>query len=283
MAIVSFWSESKKETGQTLSLIAVATFMSIEHNYKTLIIDATVNDDTINRCFWKIEKERNDIKIELNKGKIDIASGTDGLLSAIASNKTTPEIIANYTKVVFKNRLDVLLGVGATEIKDYEKKLLLYTDLINAANKYYDLIIVDLPKTRNREVVCKILKMSDAVIYTMGQNLKQIEEYMERREEIAQNLSKNIIPLLCNVDINCKYNPKNVASFIKDKNLAFINYNNVFLEATNEAKTANFFTGVRLNRKSYDQNSRFLLSVEDTSNKIVKKFEEIKYGKMMQF
>ena len=50
MAILSFWSGDKKETGQTLSIVAIATYMSVEHNYKTLIIDATLDDDTIERC-----------------------------------------------------------------------------------------------------------------------------------------------------------------------------------------------------------------------------------------
>ena len=37
MAIVTFWSECKKEIGQTSTAIAVATQMAIEHNYKILL------------------------------------------------------------------------------------------------------------------------------------------------------------------------------------------------------------------------------------------------------
>ena len=73
MAILSFWSGSKKETGQTLSLVAIATYMSVEHNYKTLIIDATLDDDTIPRCFWNQDANK-DLKQTLNKGKLDLAS-----------------------------------------------------------------------------------------------------------------------------------------------------------------------------------------------------------------
>lgn len=73
MAILSFWSGSKKETGQTLSIVAIATYMSTEHNYKTLVIDATLDDDTIPRCFWDLDANK-DIKKTLNKGKLDIAS-----------------------------------------------------------------------------------------------------------------------------------------------------------------------------------------------------------------
>ena len=38
MAVIAFWSQEKKETGQTLSQVALSTYMAIEHNYKILNI-----------------------------------------------------------------------------------------------------------------------------------------------------------------------------------------------------------------------------------------------------
>ena len=280
VAILSFWSNSKKETGQTLSIVALATYMSVEHNYKTLVIDATVDDDTIQRCFWNPDANK-EIKKALNKGKLDIASGTEGLLSAIASNKTTPEIISNYTKVVFKNRLDILLGLQTRSVSEHEKNLQLYVDLIKAANQYYDLIMIDLSKTLERETTHKILQISDVIMYTMSQNLKQINEYIESKSTIPELLKKNVIPLLASANSYCKYNPKNVASFIKNKELAYIIYNNTFLESASEAKVANFFLNTRINKKVLDRNSQFLESVAYSSRKIMDKFEEIKYGKVL--
>ena len=46
MAIVSFWTEDDKETGQTSTAIAVATQMAIQHNKKVLLISTYEN----NRC-----------------------------------------------------------------------------------------------------------------------------------------------------------------------------------------------------------------------------------------
>lgn len=279
MAVLSFWSNSKKETGQTLSIVAMATYMSVEHNYKTLVIDATLYDDTIQRCFWNMDINK-DIKKALNRGKLDIAAGTEGLLSAIASNKTTPEIISNYTKVVFKNRLDILLGLQTQSVSEHEKNLRLYIDLIKAANQYYDLVIVDLSKTLERETTHKILQMSDVIMYTMAQNLKQINEYIESRNTVPELSKRNVIPLLGSTNHYCKYNPKNVASFIKNRELAYITYNNTFLEAASEAKVANFFLNTRISKKAMDRNSQFLESVADASQKVIQKFEEIKYGKV---
>jgi len=65
MAIISFWSGDNKESGQTLSAAAVATLMALEHNYRVLLIDATFSDDTLERCFWKInakKEENGDLK-----------------------------------------------------------------------------------------------------------------------------------------------------------------------------------------------------------------------------
>ena len=280
MAVVSFWSDDSKDTGQTLSIVAIATYMSVEHNYKTLVIDATMDDDTIERCFWSTDANK-DIKKMLNKGKLDIASGTEGLMSAISSNKTSPEIISNYTKVVFKNRLDILLGLKTKSISQHEKILALYTDLITAANKFYDLVIVDLSKTADRESTHKILKLSDVIIYTMSQNMRQINRYVELKSAMPELSKHNVIPLLTKVDPSCKYNPKNVATYIKNRNLAYLMYNSSFLEAASEASVARFFLNTRISKNARDKNSQFLNSVSEASREIMNKFEEIKYGKVL--
>ena len=44
MAIIVFNSNEKKETGQTLTTAALATYMSIEHNQKMLIVSTDFND-----------------------------------------------------------------------------------------------------------------------------------------------------------------------------------------------------------------------------------------------
>ena len=56
MAIIGFWSGSKKESGQTVSIASIATQMAVEHNYKILLLSTNYNDDTLESCFW--EKQR---------------------------------------------------------------------------------------------------------------------------------------------------------------------------------------------------------------------------------
>ena len=38
MSVVTFWNNGKEQTGKTLAIVAITTYMAIEHNYKILVI-----------------------------------------------------------------------------------------------------------------------------------------------------------------------------------------------------------------------------------------------------
>ncbi|MFG6318900.1 MAG: hypothetical protein K1W33_03425 [Clostridia bacterium] len=275
MAIISFWSGDKKEAGQTLSMVAIATQMCIEHNMRTLMIDATFDDDTLERCFWKVGRQN--IARQLNAGKIDLASGAEGLVSAVASNKTSPEIISNYTKIVFKNRLDVLPGLKTKIMEEHEKSLMLYKDLLTAANKYYDLVFIDLSKTLRRETTKALLDASAVIMYTMPPNLKKIDYYIKLRAEHPILRKGNVIPVLTNSDTESKYNLKNAQKYIGEKTLVTVPYNTLLMEAASEAGVANMFLQLRLSKSANDKNTQFLNSVSDCGKQLIYKLQELQY------
>ena len=279
MAIIGFWSGSKKETGQTVSICSIATHMAVEHNYKILLIDATFDDDTMERGFWKIEKNnKKDFAKQLNKGKMDIASGAEGLVSAVASNKATPEVITNFTRVVFKNRLDVVCGLKTKVYADFRKSLMLYKDLIKAADKYYDLVFIDLPKTLDDEITKVLLETSNIIVYNFTKNLKQADEYLELMEKYPDILVREkIIPLLSNGDEETVYNVKNYTRYIGEKKeICTVPYNPTFVKNISEAGIAQFFITSRLAGKVNDKNGEFVKAVEGTSKRIVEKLKELK-------
>lgn len=277
MAIISFWSGDKKESGQTLSMAAIATQMCIEHNMRTLMIDATFDDDTLERCFWNVNRANKSIARQLNSGKIDLASGAEGLVSAVASNKTSPEIISNYTKIVFKNRLDVLPGLKTKIMEEHEKSLMLYKDLLTAANKYYDLVFVDLSKTLKRETTKTILDSSAVIMYTMPPNMKKIDYYIKLKSESQLFKKGNIIPVLTRSDSESKYNPKNAQKYIGEKVLVSVPYNTLLMEAASEAGVANMFLQLRLSKSSADKNTQFLNAVSDCGKQLIYKLQELQY------
>lgn len=71
MAIVSFWSNIKRETGQTLSSVAIATAMAINHNFKILEVATGFQDKVIENCFWEPDRE-NVTRINTRNATINI-------------------------------------------------------------------------------------------------------------------------------------------------------------------------------------------------------------------
>jgi len=272
MSIVAFWNESEKENGQTLSVIAVANQMAIEHNYRILVVDACFHDKTMERAFWK-NKENKTVQ-KLNAGKMDISSGAEGLISAVASNKATPEIVTNYTRIVYKNRLDVLLGLKTEIYAEYEKSLMLYKDLIATANKYYDLILVDVAKGE-RPTSEALLKQANVIVYTMPPNLANINNYLELRENNEIVRSRKVIPLLAKADERSNYNVKNTTRYIREKGIiSCIPYDVRFMEATNEAGTSKYFTSQKLSM-SAKTGENFFKEAEKTCVNIINKIKEL--------
>ena len=277
MAIIGFWSGSKKETGQTVSIAAIATQMAVEHNYRILLIDATFADDTLERGFWKKEKKAS-FATQINKGKMDIASGAEGLVSAVASNKATPEIITNFTRVVLKNRLDVVCGLKTEVYAEFRKSLMLYKDLIKSANKFYDIVFIDLPKTMSDEITKVLLETSDIIVYTFTKNLRQADEYLENMSKFAEVLKyEKVIPLLSNADEDSVYNTKNYTRYIGEKKeICSVPYNSSFVKNISEAGIASFFLNFKKSDKLLDKNAELIKAVENMCKRIEEKLKELK-------
>ena len=123
MSVITFVNNIDEETGKTMSLVAIATQMAIDYNNRVLIISTTNKEDKINACYFQdkqVKKVRKGIFGE-NKSTIDTESGIEGIAKIARSNKLRPEIITNYTKVVFKDRLEILLGAEKKEKNENEQ------------------------------------------------------------------------------------------------------------------------------------------------------------------
>ena len=156
MSIVTFWNDDREQSGRTLTSVAVATRMAMERNFKILLLSTSFNDPTMKNCFWGNEIQRN---LKLFSGKnnnIAVENGIEGLSKLATSNKLTPEIITDYTKVIFKERLEVIGGFVGVKDKTQEENFLdynrlqeCYIDIIRMANLHYDMVLVDLDKSLN--------------------------------------------------------------------------------------------------------------------------------------
>jgi len=279
MAIISFWSGGEKPVGQTIAITSVATYMAVERNYRILLINANYNDNTLERCFWKInEQNQNALRKTINQGKLDIASGPEGLLSAVASNKATPEIVPSFTKVLLKNRLDVLTGLRTEVYEDFEKSLMLYKDLVNVANKYYDLVFVDLPKTLKRETTQSLLKNSSLIMYCLPQNIKYIDQFIREKETEEVIQKENVMPILTCSDDESRYNYKNVTKYINEKqDIMKVPYNAALKDCIGDTGVANFILRTKLSKASLGQNINIVNSISDICNRTIYKLQELQY------
>ena len=255
MAIISFWSDGEKETGKTLSLAAIATQLSIDNTYKTLIFNTEYNDNTLENCFWTPKKPKRETFMIGNRA--DLATGTTGVAKAILSNKTSPEIIKNYTKTIYKNRLEILTEEKISQ-EDYQNQRKIYKEIAKIANKYYNLVLIDISGNAEESTTRSILEESDLIIVNLPQNLKKINEYIELKQTNRIFNKEKKIVLIGKCDRNSKYNAKNVSRYSNIRDLYPIPYNTQFLEATNEGQITEFFTKFR-GRIHPDENTFFLV------------------------
>ena len=249
--------------------------MAIEHNYKVLIVSTSFNELTLENCFWEYDKIRSASAIK--KGdSIDIEAGMEGLIKALRTHRTSNEIVKYYSRIVLKDRLDVLLAPTAKSYQAYIELSENYIDILQAANKYYDLVFVDLSKKMPRKQATIILQTSDIVIINMTQNLKNLNDFINLRETNDFYKRKNIMLTIGKYDINSKYNTKNITRYLKEKKqVSAIPYNTLFFEYCTEGKIIEFLIKAKSIADETDINNIFIKELKSLDESIMFKLQEL--------
>ena len=275
MSIVTFYNSAREQTGQTMSAIAIATNMAIQHNIKILLISTSLNDDTIKNSFWH-EKPNLLSGIFGSNANVVNQSGIEGLDRVVRSNKISPDIIKDYTKVVLKNRLEVLLGVTGTE-EQYSNIYDQYLEIVIQASKYYDFVFVDLDKKLSGKVKREILKCSDIIVPIVSQNLITIQNNIDFFKKVPEISIQKAIFTIGKYNENTKYNAKNISrNIFKSKDLIdIIPYNVLLFEAAQEGRMVDLLLDfTRL--KGKDENTTFLSELSNTGTDIKNKLSLIR-------
>lgn len=285
MSVITFVNNSEETTGKTMSMVAIATHMAIDYNNKILIISTSNKEDKIKPCFFEDEQVKK-IRRGLfndNKARIDTESGIEGLVKILRSNKITPEIITNYTKVVFKDRLEIISGVNTHKLEqqteETNEKLEIqqeYIDLISAASMYYDKVFVDLDNNIREDVKQRILDLSNLVVVNTSQNFKSIEKLKEDKQNNALLKSPKTLILIGRYDKYSKYNVKNITRYLEEKNQVLaLPYNTLYFEATNEAEVPNLFLKFKKMLDQDDRNAIFVEEVKRATENIIYRLQEL--------
>ena len=274
MSIVTFWNNKKEQTGNTLAIAAISTYMAIEHNKRILIVSTGKGDKTLDNCFWEERKVKKNLGLFGPNTRVAMEEGISGLIRIMKSNKLAPENITNYTKIVFKDRLEVLQTFKG-ERDEYRELYRMYPDIINLANNYYDLVLVDLDTEVSEDIVDQIIKACNLVVVSLSQRLYSINNFLEFRQDNPIFNSKKALLLIGRYDKYSKYTIKNISRYMNEKNkVSTIPYNTLFFEAAEEAKVPDFFLRLRKVNDD-DRNEFFLKEVQRTAENIMYRLEDL--------
>lgn len=275
MAIITFKSSELKETGQTLSLVAIASQMAIEHSYKILVVSTNFKDLTLENCFWELDKLNRTGFTNGEHVTVGVDSGIEGLIKAVVSNKTSMDIVKNYSKTVLRDRLDVMFSPITKDYQEYTRIAGNYPEILQMADRYYDLVLVDLSNRMHEKEAQDIINISDVIIFNITQRLKTIDDFIELKEKDESYKRKNVMLLLGRYDGHSKYNVKNVTRYMREKKLVLaIPYNTLYFEACSEGKVIDYF----LKLKNIDENDRnyfFISEVDRAYHAILLKLQEL--------
>lgn len=282
MPIITFWSNNEKAIGQTVSASIAAVTMAINYNYKILLISADVNNDMLELCFGPQESNKKILDNLGHKEKVNLGSGIEGIIKLANSNRVTPELIHDYTKIVF-NRLEVLYSPTVRERQEGEEESEKNSEkyimakikyIIMNASQYYDQIIIDLKKGMKYQEQQEIFNLSDVIVANVDQRIENITDAMKDKE-IERNKDK-IIWNICRHDKNSKYNTKNLLRTIFKKDVLYETpYNTLISEATQEGKIAEIMLRFRTIKEQGD-NLDFVSKTKQLVEGILMKYQQLR-------
>ena len=269
MSIITFMNQDMKESGQSLSVAAVATLMAIEHNYKILVISTDFNDRTLQECFYTNANEgklRNIFAKSMNQ---DISNGLEGLIRMFASNRADKETIRSYTKPVLRDRLDILESPKTVDYKEYRNLSVYFSQIADVANSVYDMVLVDLSKKMPIENQKKIMDISTLIIVGLNQNQKSLQNFENLKMQDEFFRRKNVILTVGKYNQNSKYSAKNMGRYLKEKNVPLVvPYNILFADNCADGKIIDYFLSIQALGTGQNKDEYFLTQVRETVNKI---------------
>lgn len=280
MAIITFWSNGKEQLGKTLSTVAIATNIAIEHNKKSLIISTSYKDKTLLNCYHDEETDKVKKGILQNSRKmVELGVGIQGLFTLLKSGKITPDIITDYTKIIFKDRLEILVNIETQNQINQEKDIINnYFEIIQIANQYYDYVFVDLDNSIGEQQINQILDKSDIIVEVFSQRRTKIKEFVEVREKMPILKDKKTILLISRYNKDSKYKAKNLKRYLNEKKeINVIPYDTLFFESAEEGTIPDLFLKLRKMIDKTDEHAIFIDEVKKASQTILDRIEELKF------
>ena len=262
MPIVSFWStEDSAQLCSTATAVATSMMISTRTKYKTLVTQTHYSDMSLEYSFFNPDK----------RTKLDTSdTGIDALDRLLRSNKLTPENIPNYATPVMKGRLELLYGTFKNDTDSYSRILETMPIIIDYANQFYDIVLVDLNKGYESSEINAILQKSDLIVFNMSQSKHMLKKLFKDMSTLKILQEKTVIPVLGRYDRYSAYSERNIArSFNYKKKIYTIPYNTQFFDACNQGEAAKYFIDYSNADMGTDRNGFFISEVANLTDAIV--------------
>lgn len=273
MSIITFISEDIKETGQTISISAIATAMATEHNYKILLFSTEFMDKTLENCFWNSNNRITGLFTKANV--MDVSNGLEGLVRTFASNRASGDTIRSYTKPVLRDRLDILQAPKTVDFKEYMNVSSYFSQIIDVANSVYDIVLVDLSKKIPKQNRDKVLNISDLVVVNFNQNMTSINSFLKLKQNNEFYRKSNVLLNIGRYNPNSKYSNKNVARYLKEKNIPMVvPYNILLADECSEGKIIDYFLKVQRMEGYDNKDTYFVKQLRNTTQSLEYKMQE---------
>ena len=274
MSIITFWNNDKGNIGQTSSIVATATLMAIEHNYRILVISTKIDDIESERAFGISESIATKV---LGMKESRFNSGIQGLMKLAYSNKLTPEMVGDYTKIVLK-RLEVISGARLEDMDENDKfDINLYPDIIKNASKYYDMVFVDVDGGMDEQYKKNILKSSNIIVWNFEQKYEKVEDVLQFKEKNDVADDKKILYLINKYEKNSRYNIKNIIRNSRmKKNIYTVPYDLLFSDVMQDGSLAGWLLNPKIRKaKPLDEHGTFINETNRLCQGIIAKLQEL--------
>lgn len=191
--LVSFWGPRHGQAGQTTNAVALATYMGIMYNVKTLIMHSQHEMSNMESAYFE--------KVEDLQSILFDETGIDAIERLAMTRQLTPDNFSDYTKNLIENRLDILVGTTKQSLASFEGMADSIQYILTCARQKYDLTICDLSAGHGFDITNKALETSDVVVINLNQNMEMLRFYFENREWHPGLKDKKIVLLLGNYEL----------------------------------------------------------------------------------
>ncbi|WIM38550.1 hypothetical protein PO903_18145 [Paenibacillus sp. PK4536] len=175
MSTVMFWSPQAGH-GKTSSHTALVTLTAaLQYRLRILVCHNQAQGESIESGLMA-----HGTLVSTAYQESDI--GIDSVRRLLSSRKLNKNNISDYTIPLLKDRLDLLPGTMIQSNQTVPDKDSDWQDILNIANEYYDLVIVDIGSGMDK---VELLKYADGVVVNMSQNINHLESFFTTSKQWA--------------------------------------------------------------------------------------------------